>query len=84
MIAFDIISLLQAAGMNPFGLYPDGLSWADRNVKYSGEFIGTIGNADLVSAFLCVAIPLTAVVGGHLVFGALKADICIKENNRKR
>lgn len=84
VIAFDIISLLQAAGMNPFGLYPDGLSWADRNVKYSGEFIGTIGNADLVSAFLCVAIPLTAVVGGHLVFGALKADICIKENNRKR
>ena len=71
LIAFDIISLLQAAGMNPFGLYPDGLSWADRNVKYSGEFIGTIGNADLVSAFLCVAIPLTAVVGGHLVFGSL-------------
>ena len=71
VIAFDIISLLQAAGMNPFGLYPDGLSWADRNVKYSGEFIGTIGNADLVSAFLCVAIPLTAVVGGHLVFGSL-------------
>lgn len=70
VIAFDIISLLQAAGMNPFGLYPDGLSWADRNVKYSGEFIGTIGNADLVSAFLCVAIPLTAVVGGHLVFGS--------------
>lgn len=71
VIAFDIISLLQAAGMDPFGLYPDGLSWADRNVKYSGEFIGTIGNADLVSAFLCVAIPLTAVVGGHLVFGSL-------------
>ena len=71
VIAFDIISLLQAAGMNPFGLYPDGLSWADRNVKYSGEFIGTIGNADLVSAFLCIAIPLTAVVGGHLVFGSL-------------
>ena len=84
VIAFDIISLLQAAGMNPFGLYPDGLSWADRNVKYSGEFIGTIGNADLVSAFLCVAIPLTAVVGGHLVFGAGKADICIKENNGKQ
>lgn len=84
VIAFDIISLLQAAGMNPFGLYPDGLSWADRNVKYSGEFIGTIGNADLVSAFLCVAIPLTVVVGGHLVFGAVKADICIKENNGKR
>lgn len=84
VIAFDIISLLQTAGMNPFGLYPDGLSWADRNVKYSGEFIGTIGNADLVSAFLCVAIPLTAVVGGHLVFGAGKADICIKENNGKQ
>ena len=84
VIAFDIISLLQAAGMNPFGLYPDGLSWADRNVKYSGEFIGTIGNADLVSAFLCVAIPLTAVVGGHLVFGVVKADIYIKENNGKR
>lgn len=70
VIIFDVIGLLQAAGMNPFGLYPDGLSWADRNVKYSGEFIGTIGNADLVSAFLCIAIPLMAVVGGHLVFGS--------------
>lgn len=70
VIVFDVISLLQVVGLDPFGLYPDGLSWADRNVKYSGEFIGTIGNADLVSAFLCIAIPLTAVVGGHLVFGS--------------
>ncbi len=84
VIAFDVISMLQAAGMNPFGLYPDGLSWADRNVKYSGEFIGTIGNADLVSAFLCIAIPLTAVVGGYLVFGAKKAGIYVKENNGKQ
>lgn len=70
VIVFDVISLLQVVGLDPFGLYPDGLSWADRNVKYSGEFIGTIGNADLVSAFLCIAIPLTAVVGGHLVYGS--------------
>lgn len=70
--AFDVISLMQTAGMNPFGLYPDGLSWADRNVKYSGEFIGTIGNADLVSAFLCIAIPLTAVMGVFLILRGKK------------
>lgn len=76
VIVFDVISLLQAAGMNPFGLYPDGLSWADRNVKYNGEFIGTIGNADLVSAFLCVAIPLTAVMGVFLILSVKKETAC--------
>ena len=79
VIVFDVVSLLQAAGMNPFGLYPDGLSWADRNVKYNGEFIGTIGNADLVSAFLCVAIPLTAVMGVFLILSAKKETACHKE-----
>lgn len=58
VIIFDVVGLAQAMGHDPLGLYPDGLAWADRNVKYSGEFIATIGNSDLVSAFLCIAAPL--------------------------
>lgn len=58
VIIFDAVGLVQAMGCDPLGLYPDGLAWADRNVKYSGEFIATIGNSDLVSAFLCIAAPL--------------------------
>lgn len=58
VIIFAAAGLAQAAGFDLLRLYPEGLAWVDRNVKYSGEFITTIGNADLVSAFLCIAVPL--------------------------
>ncbi|MGN1349664.1 MAG: O-antigen ligase family protein [Anaerovoracaceae bacterium] len=58
VIVYDLTGLLQIAGGNPFGFYPEGLSWADRNVKYSGEFLSFTGNADLSAGFLCIAAPL--------------------------
>ncbi len=53
-----ILAFIQIAGYNPFGLYPDGMSYADAFVKYSGEFLGTVGNVDQMAAVLCIAIPL--------------------------
>ncbi|MCR4962520.1 MAG: O-antigen ligase family protein [Firmicutes bacterium] len=53
----------QFAGYNPLGLYPAGYSYMDAHIRYSGEFLGTIGNADLFSAFLVLAIPVLAVYG---------------------
>ena len=61
--AFCLISVIQLLGGNPFGLYPNGMTYADGyGRKYSGAFLGTMGNVDLVSVFLCTVIPLTIVM----------------------
>ena len=44
--------------VNPLGLYPAGLSWFDAGTRYTGEYLGTIGNTDLLAAFLCLVIPV--------------------------
>jgi len=53
-----MVALLQLAGWNPLALYPRGLGWQDGNLRYAGQFLGTVGNVDLLSALLCTAIPL--------------------------
>ncbi|MBQ9976263.1 MAG: O-antigen ligase family protein [Clostridia bacterium] len=55
---FGVICVLQLQGLNPFGLYPSNMTFFDGGVRYSGSYIGTIGNADLVGAYLCIVIPL--------------------------
>ncbi len=57
-VAFGIICILQLYGKNPFWLYPEGYDYFDAHVAYSGEYLGTIGNTDLVAAFLCLLIPI--------------------------
>ena len=52
-----VLAFLQFAGHNPLGLYPEGMSYYDANRLYAGEFLGTLGNADILSAVLCAAIP---------------------------
>lgn len=54
------VALLQLAGRNPLGLFPDGLTYYDAGVRYSGEFLGTLGNADVLAAYFCLCIPLFA------------------------
>ncbi len=53
-----LLCLLQLWGLNPFGLYPAGLTFYDAGTKYVGEYLGTIGNTDLLAAFLCLVIPV--------------------------
>ena len=53
-----LICLLQFLGLNPFGLYPGDLGWADRNTGYNGAFIGLTGNADYTAALFSLAFPL--------------------------
>ncbi len=52
------LCLVQFTGANPFGLFPEGLSYLDAYKAYSGAYLGTIGNVDLVGAFLSLAVPL--------------------------
>lgn len=51
------LAFLQLLGHNPLNLYPAGLLYADRGIRYSGSYLGTIGNTNLLDAFLCLAIP---------------------------
>lgn len=52
-----VIALLQLAGRNPLSLYPTGMTYFDSGIQYEGQFLGTIGNTNLLSAVLCIAIP---------------------------
>ena len=56
--AMCILCIVQLYGGNPFGLYPEGMNYFGAGRLYSGKYLGTIGNADLLAAFFCVAIPL--------------------------
>lgn len=58
MIINSFIITLQIFGKNPLELYPEGLCFHDRYIEYNGEFLGTIGNSDLMSALLSIEIPL--------------------------
>lgn len=58
MCLFCALSLWQLAGGNPLGLYPAGLTYFDAGKAYSGAYLGTIGNVDLVAVLLCLAVPV--------------------------
>lgn len=64
---FCLLVQLQLLGLNPLRLYPEGLTYFHANIEYSGAYLGTIGNTDLVVAFLCIAIPLLwlTLLRGH-------------------
>lgn len=55
-ILFCTLSFVQLTGANPFTLYPPGHNYYGAGVYYSGEYIGTLGNAGLSAAFLCIAV----------------------------
>ena len=53
-----ITACLQLLGFNIFSLFPNQYSYYDAHIQYSSEFLGTIGNTNLLSGLLCLAIPL--------------------------
>lgn len=53
-----ILSLIQLAGYNPLTLYPEGMRYQDGFKLYAGQFLGTIGNVDMLAAVLSLTIPL--------------------------
>lgn len=52
-----VVSILELYGHNPFNLYPEGMNYFGAGKLYSGKYLGTIGNADLLVAFFCIAVP---------------------------
>ena len=49
VLAFFAVVLIQRAGGNPFGLYPEGSGY-----EAAPDFQGTIGNVDMCSAYLVI------------------------------
>lgn len=56
------VAVVQLCGVNFLGLFPSDYTYYDGGVKYSGEFLSLIGNADLFSAYLCLVLPTSAAV----------------------
>lgn len=54
----NMLCIAQLTGANPLSLYPEGYSWFDAGVRYSGAYLGTIGNTGLLGAVYCIAIPI--------------------------
>lgn len=61
------VGLLQYAGANPLGLFPEGVNFHDAFVLYNGQFLGTLGNVDVLGGFLCLTVPL--FYGAYLTAG---------------
>lgn len=58
VMLFDSICILQLLGKNPLHLYPEGYNYFGANIDYGGAYLGTIGNVDMVAAFLCVSVAI--------------------------
>ena len=52
------VAVLQLLDTDVLKLFPSGMSYYDHGTFYTGEFLGTIGNTNLLSAYLCLCIPL--------------------------
>lgn len=59
-----VISTLQVLDINVGELYPEGLSYYDAHQLYSGEYLGTLGNVDILGVVMTVYAVLMA---GYLV-----------------
>ncbi len=64
---YVLIVLMQYAGLNPLHLFPSG-----RSIRTNYEFQGTLGNIDMVSAWLCLMVPGLL---GSFVLGSAQRQI---------
>lgn len=53
-----LVAALQLLGLDPLWLYPGELSYYDSHILFSGEFLGTVGNVNMLSALFTLSVPL--------------------------
>ena len=56
----NIIGVLQLFGLDFLKFFPADYSYYDMGTLYSGAYLGTIGNTNILDAALCTALPLFA------------------------
>ena len=56
-----VIAALQLGGFDPFRMYPEGTNYYDKYERLTSAFLGTIGNAGMLAAYLTLAAPLLSV-----------------------
>lgn len=64
------VAVMQLCGSGIF--YPGELTYFDGNIRYSGIFLGTIGNAGPLCAYLCLAVTVCL---GVYVTGGQRGDV---------
>lgn len=52
------VAVLQLFNLDILNLFPGSVTYYDAHTLYTGEFLGTMGNANVLSTLLCLAIPL--------------------------
>lgn len=69
LIAFSVavtlcasVCIIQIFSYNPLWLYPGDTNFYDAGVLYTTAFMGTIGNTNLMGAFICIALPFLTVL----------------------
>ena len=79
-----IVAVFQILGYNPLLLFPGSYNFYDAGREFSSTFLGTIGNADLFSAYICLILPLicayyiSAVKRPHiLLVSAFLCALCL-------
>ncbi len=62
LLICSLVAIVQLFNIDVFGLFPGDYSHYDAGLRYSGAFLGTIGNTNVLSAFYCLAIPALFVL----------------------
>ena len=57
-----VVAIFQLFGFNPFRLFPGEHTHYDAHTLYTSEFLGTIGNTNLLSGLISLALPLFAAL----------------------
>lgn len=57
-IFVSAVCVLQISGFNPLKLYPDGTDLSGRGIYYSGVYMGTFGNQNILSAYFSLISPV--------------------------
>lgn len=71
--AVSLLVIAQFWGYNPLHLYPGDYGFHDRGLLYSGEYLGTIGNSDLLSAYFTLIV--TYLFGTYSVSRSKEAPV---------
>lgn len=70
-----LVAVFQLFDINLLGLFPGDYSYYDKGIRYSGEFLGTMGNTNVLSELLCLALPILFIL--PVIFEDKRSLLCL-------